>query len=144
MSIGPEKIERLKPVSYRIVLNLSLLLIILAHSVYRDVQLEKQYTGDLRNRIVGARLQKDGKLPYFYYWQSKDGIRYFDPINTNQSPATVSPITASPLFHQLLYPICDLEQQTLSKIWFIFQYILLAGDDFHRMPDDTRTEKRDG
>jgi hypothetical protein len=108
------------------VINIILLLAILTHSIIRDAYLEKQYTGDLRNRIVGARLQKDGRLPYFYYWQAKDGIRYFDPNNLNKSPVTVSPITASPFFHQLLYPICDLDQRTLSKIWFAFQYILLA------------------
>ncbi len=126
MTGGPEKIERLKQVNYRVALNFILLLAILTHSVIRDSYLEKQYTGDLRNRIVGARLQKDGRLPYFYYWQAKDGIRYFDPNNSNQRAATVSTITASPFFHQLLYPICDLDQRTLSRFWFVFQYILLA------------------
>ena len=121
------KIKSLMPVKNWLILNGLFLLISLAHSVYRDVQLEKQYTGDLRNRIVGARLQKDGRLPYFYYWQPQDGIRYFDPINTNRSPAGVSPITASPFFHQLLYPICDLDQEIISKIWLVFQYVLLAG-----------------
>jgi Glycosyltransferase family 87 len=125
MNGGPEKIERLKPVSYSKLFNIVLLLFILVHSIIRDVYLEKQYTGDLRNRIVGARLQKDGRLPYFYYWQAKDGTRYFDPNNSNQSSATVSPITASPFFHQLLYPICDLDQRTLSEIWFVIQYLLL-------------------
>jgi hypothetical protein len=107
------------------ILQAVLLLTIITHSVIRDSQLEKQYAGDLRNRIVGARLQKDGRLPYFYFWQEKDGIRYFDPINGNKSGASVSPVTASPFFHQLLYPVCDLDQSTLSKYWLIFQYILL-------------------
>lgn len=142
MNSGPEKIETLKPINWRISLDIILLLIILAHSVFRDIQLEKQYTGDLRNRIVGARLQKDGRLPYFYSWQEKDGMRYFDPINTNKSSATVSPITASPFFHQLLYPICDLDQRTLSEIWFAFQYILLAAMIWIacRMTNDGRTQ----
>ncbi|HEY4966716.1 MAG TPA: glycosyltransferase 87 family protein, partial [Puia sp.] len=141
MSERPEKIEPLKPINYRVVLNIVVLLIILSHSIIRDVYLEKQYTGDLRNRIVGARLQKDGRLPYFYYWQAKDGIRYFDPINTNKSSETVSPITASPFFHQLLYPICDLDQKSLSKIWFAFQYILLVAMIWIacRMTSDGRT-----
>ena len=125
MIVGREKIERLKPFSSPIVLNIILLFIILTHSVIRDVRLEQQYTGDLRNRIVGARLQKDGRLPYFYYWQTKDGIRYFDPINFNQSAESPSSITASPFFHQLFYPVCDLDQWTLSKCWFLFQYVLL-------------------
>ncbi len=100
---------------------------IIAHSVYRDIQLEKQYPGDLRNRVVGARLQKDGKLPYFYFWTPRDGTRYVDPGNRNQSSAFLSNITASPFFHQLLYPLCDLPQRTISRIWMWLQYFFLAG-----------------
>jgi len=109
-----------------IIVNGLILLLILIHSVHRDLLLEKQYTGDLRNRVVGARLQKDGRLPYFYYWQHQDGIRYFDPKNSNKSASFISDITASPFFHQLLYPVCDLDQKTLSKGWMGFQYLLLA------------------
>lgn len=32
---------------------------ILFHSINRDIDLEKQYPADLRNRVVGARLQKE-------------------------------------------------------------------------------------
>ncbi len=120
-----EKIVRLKPFSYRIVLHIILLLTILAHAVVRDIRIEKQYTGDLRNRIVGARLQKNNRLPYFYYWQPQDGLRYFDPINQNRSADSVSSITATPFFHQLLYPVCDLEQSTISKCWLVLQWVLL-------------------
>jgi hypothetical protein len=38
-------------------------------SVYRDTELEKQYPVDLRNRVVGSRLQMDGMSPYFYHWR---------------------------------------------------------------------------
>jgi hypothetical protein len=103
-----------------------LLLVILAHSILRDITLEKQFSTDLRNRVVGARLQKDGRLPYFYHWQEQDGIRYFDPNNSNHSDSGVSNITSSPLFHQLMYPICDLQQKTISWIWLAFQYLLLT------------------
>lgn len=110
----------------RIAANGLLLLFILTHSFLRDVALEKQFSGDLRNRVVGARLQKDGRLPYFYFWQNQDGIRYFDPNNANRSASGISNITASPFFHQLMYPICDLNQQTISWIWMVFQYTMLA------------------
>lgn len=125
MTGGTEKIEVLKPIGYRLVLSIILLLGILTHSVIRDVRLEQQYAGDLRNRVVGARLQKDGRLPYFYLWQAKDGIRYYDPFNTNRKKDSPSPITASPFFHQLLYPLCDLDQRTVSKCWFVIQWFLL-------------------
>jgi hypothetical protein len=108
------------------VLNGIFLLVLLSHSIYRDVHLEKQYTVDLRNRVVGARLQKDGKLPYNYYFLPVDGLRYFDIQNFNSDSSGANNITASPFFHQLLYPICDLQQRSISKIWLWLQYILLV------------------
>ena len=92
-------------------------------SVYRDIQIEKLYPGDLRNRIVGARLQKDGKMPYFYKWKPADGLRYYDPQNFDTLKVSTS--TASPFFHQLLYPIADMQQRTISRLWVFLQYVLL-------------------
>lgn len=97
----------------------------MGHSVYRDIQLEKEYPGDLRNRVVGARLQKDGKLPYHYYQYPGDGMRYYDMENHIRTSSSPSNITASPFFHELLFPICDLPQRTISIIWLWLQYIFL-------------------
>lgn len=108
------------------ILNGVFLIALLSHSIYRDINLEKQYTVDLRNRVVGARLQKDRKLPYNYYFQPVDGLRYFDIQNFNYDSSGASNATASPFFHQLLFPICDLQQVTISKIWLWLQYFLLA------------------
>lgn len=117
-----------------------LLLAILTHSVIRDVMYDKQYPCDLRNRIVGARLQKDGKLPYHYHWQESDGIRYYDSgdwlrvseknqngdtFNAGTPVANINKITASPFFHELLYPVCDLPQRTLSRLWLWGEYVML-------------------
>ncbi len=113
--------HRIKKILF--VLDIIVLAGIIAHSIYRDIQLEKQYPGDLRNRIVGARLQKDGKSPYFYKWKSADGYRYADLQNDDS--LKVSNITASPFYHDLLMPICDLPQRTISKIWMWFQYASL-------------------
>jgi hypothetical protein len=119
-------------------LNGILLAIVLTHSVFRDILFEKEYPCDLRNRVVGARLQKDGKLPYHYHWQIADGMRYYNQqedqwVSSNgrrqeiiPQDSDVSKITASPFFHELLYPICDLPQRTISRIWFWGQYIFLA------------------
>lgn len=95
--------------------------------VYRDVQIEKQFTNDLRNRIVGSRLQKDGKLPYFYKWRPGDGTRYYDE-NNSQSFATLktTSITATPFFHDLLYPIADLPGRTISYIWSVIEYLTMV------------------
>ncbi len=99
-------------------------IITLGWSVYRDIAIEKQVTGDLRNRVVGARLQKDGMLPYFYNWRPADGMRYYDGGNFDS--AKVSNITATPFFHHLLYPIADLPQRRISYIWLLLEYIIMA------------------
>ncbi len=109
-----------------ILLNLLILAGILAHSVRRDILLDKQYPADLRNRVVGARLQKDGILPYFFHDRPKDFPRYTDPVS-NPDTTVVSNITASPFFHQLLMPVCDIPQRTFSRLWLCFEYLLLFG-----------------
>lgn len=96
----------------------------LAWTITRDSHLIKLKTGDIRNRVVGARLQKDNQSPYFYKWKTGDSIRYYDPANFY--PYAVSPATASPFFHILLYPIADFEQRTINWIWLVLQYLLLA------------------
>ena len=109
-----------------IIINGVLLVALLWHSVYRDIRMQNRFPTDLRNRVVGARLQKDGKLPYSYNWQPSDGIRYFDVHNSNPHPSGINNITASPFFHELLFPICDLPEKSLSEIWLALQYIFLA------------------
>jgi Glycosyltransferase family 87 len=116
------------PVKMIFVLNTILLAVLLVHSVYRDLILQRQYqyAPDLRNRVVGSRLIKDRKLPYSYAWHPTDGIRYFDVNNRNTGTGT-SDITASPFFHQLFIPLFELPQKTVSIIWFWLQYLFLFG-----------------
>ncbi len=103
--------------------NIFLFSVLLIYSVYRDIQLEKQYPGDLRNRQVGARLIKDGKLPYFYKWKQGDDIRYYDPNNADSFKVSI--ITATPFFHRILEPVCNLPFSVFSKLWLLLQYICL-------------------
>src|SRR5579859_2004065 len=91
--------------------------LVLAHAIYRDMRLEYEYCGDLRGRIVGARLIKDGKSPYFYKWRAGDGVRYYDPQNF--TPTKVSSMTATPFFHHLLMPLAELPEREASKIWLV-------------------------
>jgi hypothetical protein len=95
---------------------------ILSWCLIRDLRIEKQYGSDLRNRVVGARLQMDGKLPYFYYWRPEHGGRYYDPFQKDTTYANA--ITASPFFHHLLYPIANLPQRQISRIWLTVEYSL--------------------
>lgn len=101
-----------------------LLLIVIAYCFVRDIHIEAQYCGDLRNRIVGARLQLANKLPYFYKWQPSDGVTYYDPQNFDS--LRVSNITATPFMHELLYPLAQLPQRNISFIWLISSYIMLV------------------
>lgn len=105
----------------RVVLLISILF--LANNLVRDLQLEERQTGDLRNRIIGARLQKDGLSPYFYKWKKGEGTRYYDSYNDNNS--RVSSCTASPFFHALLYPMAELPYTAASKLWIFVLYTLL-------------------
>ncbi|MBO9202340.1 MULTISPECIES: glycosyltransferase 87 family protein [Niastella] len=99
----------------------------LGFQLKKSLLYENMGTSDLRNRIVGARMQKDGLSPYFFEWKKGDTTRYYD--GANMAYTGVSNITASPFFHTLLYPIADLQQRTISYIWFVLEYIsiLLIG-----------------
>ncbi|HEY4335514.1 MAG TPA: glycosyltransferase family 87 protein [Puia sp.] len=99
-------------------------LLVLLWSIPRDIRYTRAYPVDLRNRIVGARLEKDGRLPYFYKWSPGDGVRYYDPRNFDNW--TASNITASPFFHHLLSPIADWPQATLLVGWLVSEYGILA------------------
>ena len=113
--------------NYRLVLiwGLALTAVIgmLLFTIHRDIRFDEEYTIDLRSRIVGARLIKDGRDPYFYKWKTGDGIRYYDRLNFDS--LTVSDITASPLLLHLLSPIADLPEAAISHFWLVLEYLLL-------------------
>jgi len=97
---------------------------ILVHSIIRDIRYTKEYPADLRYRVVGARLVKDGKLPYFYKWKKGDGFRYYDPDNfDNEKPSN---ITVSPFYLHLLSPIADLPEADIAKGWLVSEYGILV------------------
>ncbi len=99
-------------------------LFVLAWSIRRDLRYSAAYPGDLRNRVVGARLIEDGRLPYFYKWKKGDGLRYYDPHNFDT--LAVSNITLSPFYHQLLIPIADQPQARIIDCWLVGEYLLVV------------------
>lgn len=101
-----------------------LLVTALCYSVIRSMLIESMCPTDLPNRVVGARLQKDGIVPYFYKWTPAGGIRYYD--FTNFDSFKVSRSTASPFFHTLISPLVELPQRQISKVWLVLQFVLLA------------------
>ncbi|MDP4149282.1 MAG: glycosyltransferase 87 family protein [Bacteroidota bacterium] len=100
-------------------------LAVLVFVVPRDLSMEKQYTGDLRNRVVGARLIHDGRSPYFYKWKTGDGVRYYDPANFDSLRSSNS--TATPFFHHLLIPLAEWPESRASIGWLIAEYLFFGG-----------------
>lgn len=43
--------------------------LVLWYALTRDIRYSREYMGDLRNRVVGARIIEDGGSPYFYKWK---------------------------------------------------------------------------
>lgn len=101
-----------------------LLAIVLAWSVRVGYWSTRQYMGDLRNRVVGARMIEDGRSPYFYKWQTGDGTRYYDPDNFDE--LRVSNTTSTPLFHQLFIPLAAASQERIMYAWVWLQFLFLG------------------
>lgn len=106
-------------------LLIGVLAVILWVAARRDIGYEKTYTGDLRNRVTGARLVKDGRSPYFYKWAPGDGLRYYDPANFDRMKP--SNMTSTPMLYHLLSPLVDLPEAEISKLWLGIEYGMLIG-----------------
>lgn len=77
--------------------------------------------GDLRNRIVGARLMKDGLDPYTFLWSYGEPLLYFDVDVLPKS--LFSNITATPFIHWILQPLAELSMYQIELFWFILQWL---------------------
>jgi hypothetical protein len=112
------------PFSWRWALLGVACLLTLGYAIKRDIRFDKEYPGDLRNRITGARLVKDGRSPYFYKWKKGDGLRYYDPSNFDTwHPANM---TSTPVLYRLLTPLIELPQSQISKWWLMIEYLMLG------------------
>lgn len=98
------------------------------NSVLFSLQHSVSMPPDLRNRIIGARMLKDGLSPYFYEWHRGDTVRYYNlmgflaPGNIHTSSAT-----STPFVHLLLRPLVDLNQMQFNLAWILLQYLALVG-----------------
>lgn len=99
-------------------------LLTIAFCIQRDIIYANDYPGDLRPRVVGARLIEDGISPYFHKWDPSEGTRYYD--REDYPPAKASNITATPFFHRLLIPIADYQQVEINNIWLVCEYVMFA------------------
>jgi hypothetical protein len=84
-------------------------------------------TGDLRNRVVGARLMKDGKLPYYYHYYPGEPLRYVIERTIDTSHRRrVNNVTAPPSFHRLIMPIAEHTEHDIERGFFLLFYGMLA------------------
>src|SRR5580692_8359139 len=97
-------------------------IVALWYALTRDIRYSREYMGDLRNRVVGARLIKDGYSPYFYKYSPGDPVRYYDPQAFDIY--FVSICTSTPFLHRLLIPLADWPFATIMRIWLVVLYLL--------------------
>jgi hypothetical protein len=95
---------------------------VLWYAATRDIRYSREYMGDLRNRVVGARIIEDGGSPYFYKWKPGDSLRYYDPQAFDIYIPSIS--TSTPFLHRLLIPLADLPFATLMRVWMGVLYLL--------------------
>ncbi|MBS1666953.1 MAG: DUF2029 domain-containing protein [Bacteroidetes bacterium] len=107
------------------VIAVSVFIAVLAIMIYRDIGVTKQNPRDLRNRVVGARLIKDGKSPYFYKWKTGDGMRYYDSVDFNNLKVSLV-ITASPFYLQCFSAMAEWPESRIAQYWLWIEYILFV------------------
>jgi hypothetical protein len=96
--------------------------VLLWYALTRDIRYSREYMGDLRNRVVGARIIEDGGSPYFYKWEPGDTLRYYDPQAFDSYTPSIS--TSTPFLHRLLIPVTGLPFATIMRVWLVVLYIL--------------------
>ena len=93
------------------------------YALTRDIRYSREYMGDLRNRIVGARIIRDGGSPYFYKYSPGDPIDYYDPQAFDSHAASIS--TSTPFLHRLLIPLAHWPYATIMQVWMVLLWMLL-------------------
>lgn len=96
--------------------------VVLWYAATRDIRYSREYMGDLRNRVVGARIIEDGGSPYFYKWKPGDSLRYYDRQAFDIYIPSIS--TSTPFLHRLLMPLADLPFATIMRVWMGVLYLL--------------------
>ncbi len=91
---------------------------------YDTVNTLKYGALDLRNRVVGTRVQLDGKDPYFFKWDQSTPEKYVDARDFYYD-LPVSRLTVPPNVLTLHAPFAGIPYKTQQILWAIMQWILL-------------------
>ena len=112
------QIQYTRPILPRLLLYVSILLWI--YAFWTSINCLTPAFEDLRNRVTGARLMKDGIDPYLFIWKSGLPVRYYDCFLPQNLPFSLA--TATPAFHWLLSPLAELSQYQINVAWFALEW----------------------
>lgn len=110
---------------YKWIILLIAALVVGWYALTRDIRYSREYMGDLRNRVVGSRIIKDGGSPYFYKYRPGDTLRYYDPQAFDIYFPSIC--TSTPFLHRLLDPVADLPFVTIMRVWVAVLWVLYLG-----------------
>lgn len=95
-------------------------------TIIKSFSITKQYGGgDLRTRIVGARLLSTGQSPYFYKWKPGTDVFYLDP--NDEAYRLVNGNVVTPAALAIIYPMAQLPYPQVRLLWTILQLIAAGG-----------------
>ncbi len=115
-----DAIRRISPIDVAVILSLLIALIVCSNNIEHILL---GGGGDLRNRIVGARVIREGVDPYFFHWESGQSEALLDTRMSQSS--LVSRLTVTPsvlLFH---LPLAHWWFGKIILNWFVVEWIAL-------------------
>ncbi len=108
------------------ILLIALSILLLVMSTLKAYHYTIKYGGgELKRRIVGARLLHTDKSPYHYNWQQGDDLRLF--VSNMEQNIGGNGLTVTPATLYLLKPLSYLSYDKIRIIWTIFQAVLFFG-----------------
>jgi len=92
--------------------------------IYKASSYTHNNVPDLRVKVVGARVMKDGiGSPYFYKWQKGDKDIYCNPYD--RPGKIINGLSVPPSLLWMMYPLADLNYCSIVTAWFGIQAFLL-------------------
>lgn len=86
--------------------------------------LDRQWSVDLRNRVVGARLMLAGQDPYFFKWRPGFPETWADPADP-QTKSKVTRVTVTPAVLLCFAPFAPIYFPTMQWLWLGMEYAAL-------------------
>ncbi|MEO7046884.1 MAG: hypothetical protein ABI091_16395, partial [Ferruginibacter sp.] len=85
------------------------------------IDVKYTYYGDLRNRVVGARLMAEKIEPYFFKWNPSLPVTLYDPSDIANIKNNL--ITSPPSLLLLIEPLVRLNYVDICYVWVALHYL---------------------